>query len=240
MRSEAKRQQEAAAKWQSEKDALLATIRARDKQIESLQNEVEAQRNEILHLHEEKKVQSDLETQVGELKVEIDERQRREAELRKQLKDVMNDLFAHKTDLEKRAAVYLADKQRLNDQLSQFTKALEVKTHEQLDTRRQLFDSQNAITTLEQLCCDKEDLHQLHEDAMAQVRAYQETKDALTKELMFLSEYLLCQSQLRLEISQTAKTAIEKVASKEDEVDQLKEVIAKLKKRMAVYVPVKV
>ena len=239
-RAEAKRHADAQTQWLSDKDTLLGTIRAREKTIEEMAAAAEGLQTEIGHLKEEKKLQGDLETQVGELRMEIEERHRREVDLRKQLKDLGSDLNAHKSDLEKRTVLYLQDKQRLSDQLSQFTKALESKTHEHLDCRRLLLDSQNSITTLEQLCCNKEDLHQLHEEAMAQVRSYQETKDSLTRELLFLSEYLLAQSQLRLELSNTAKTMAERISAKEDEIDQLKEVIAKLKKRMAVYVPVKV
>ena len=225
--------------WLKEKNELLEQIRQLERTIDEQQVTIADLEGKGRVMTEERVLQRDLETQVAGLQHDISEARSREFQLRKQLKDLTADLQAHREDLDRRSSLYLQDKQRLGEQLAAMTRGLEGKTQECLGLQRELMDAGNSITTLEQLCCGTEDLHQMHEEAVKQCRAYQATQDLLAKELQVLSDYLLTSSTSRLQLSQAAQTLSLHMHSKEDEIDQLKEVISKLKKRMVVYVPVK-
>ena len=218
----------------------MDVIREKDRKIEENEGVIEELEGKIRVMKEEKVLQSELEGQIEGLQRDLTENRMREDQLRQSKSALLQDLQAHKDDLERRSSLYLQDKQRLNEQLTALTKALESKTQECLCLQKDLMDARNSITTLEQLCCDAADLQEMHEEAVKQSRTYQVSQDHLSLELQFLSDYLLSTSTHRLQLSQAAHTLSQHLHTKEDEIDSLKEVISKLKKRMVVYVPVKV
>lgn len=240
LQGETQRHSSAQSQWLRDKSELLEKLRLRERTIEEQQAAIADLEGKGRVMTEERVLQRDLESQVGSLQHDRSEARTRESQLRKQLEDLKSDLQAHKDDLDRRSSLYLQDKQRLGEQLAAMTRALEGKTQECMGLQRDLMDAGNSITTLEQLCCDTEDLHQMHEEAVKQCRTYQLAQDLLARELDLLADYLLNSSTSRLQLSQAAQTLSMKMHSKEDEIDQLKEVISKLKKRMVVYVPVKV
>jgi glycerophosphoryl diester phosphodiesterase len=92
---------------------------------------------------------------------------------------------------------------------------------------------------MEQLCCIKEDLHQLCEEMERVKELHQNTKLTVMQSLQDASDYLFRQSESTLNESKTIDKLIDDIGDKEKEIETLKQLIDKARKRVPLYVPIK-
>lgn len=92
---------------------------------------------------------------------------------------------------------------------------------------------------MEQLCCIKEDLHQLCEEMERVKELHQNTKLSVMQSLQDASDYLFRQAESTLNESKTIDKLIDDIEDKENEIEALKQLIDKVRKRVPLYIPIK-
>lgn len=227
-------------KWQEEKAELRDKVRASEEQIDALQAALEASQAEVAMLKGQSRLISEYKQQISQLNQQLRQSSLREQSLSQRIAQAAIELETHNDDYDKRISQLLGERKRLNEALGQQEALVKARTAECQEGRRLVLDLQNRVTTLEQLCCGKEDLHLTVERLMNECTAHQSTNTLLTTELHRLAEYLLSLSQEKLEIAKQAAASAELHQAKDAEIETLKLQVAKLKKRGPAYVPVKV
>lgn len=228
------------AQWREEKAELRDKVRAEEEQIDALQAALEASQAELAMLKGQARLINEYKHQISQLTAQLQQSSSRELTLSQRMTQAAAELESHKDDYDKRISQLLGERKRLNEALGQRDALVEARTAECQEGRRLVLDLQNRVTTLEQLCCGKEDLHLTVERLMSECAAQQATKDLLTTELHRLAEYLLSASQDKLDLAKQAAASAELHQAKDAEIEALKQQVAKLKKRGPAYVPAKV
>jgi len=228
------------AQWREEKAELRDKVRAEEEQIDALQAALEASQAEVAMLKGQARLVNEYKHQIAQLTQQLQQSSSREQTLSQRIAQAAAELDSHKDDYDKRISQLLGERKRLNEALGQRDALVEARTAECQEGRRLVLDLQNRVTTLEQLCCGKEDLHLTVERLMSECAAQQATKDLLTTELHRLAEYLLSVSQEKLDLAKQTAASVESHQAKDAEIEALKVQVAKLKKRGPAYAPVKV
>lgn len=227
-------------KWQEEKVEMRDRIRAAEDQIDALQAALESAQTEVAVLKAQSRLLPAHQQELTQLKLQLQLAQTKEQAASQRIKQAVAELESHQDDYDKRISQLLGERKRLNEALGQKEALLEVRWSECQEGKSVIADLQNRVTTLEQLCCGKEDLHLTVERLMSECEALQATKDTLTTELQRLAEHLIALSSANSALTAQVTTANELCHAKDSEIEALKQQVAKLKKRGPPYVPVKV
>ena len=225
--------------WTEEKEELAGQVLILETKVAELVRELEGKQTEMAVLKGQLRVLEGQQREIAGLKQRLSQAEDREQSVQTTLKSVSVELDAHKDDYDHRISQMLTDRKRSNELLSQKEAVIEGKTSELLSLRRTNLDLQNRITTLEQLCCGKEDLHILLERLTSECQVREATTDFLSSELHRVVEYLLCVANGKLEMYRNSTVVAEVMAGKDGEIDSLRQQIAKLRKKGPPYVPVK-
>lgn len=119
-------------------------------------------------------------------------------------------------------------KTNIQGTLVEVENTLENKNEQLGDLNRENYEMSGNIASLEQLLCVREDMQQLVEDLQNQNTMYSSIKDQLMKELDFLTDYLLTQTEKTLAGHRIAKKMTGMVEDKKIEVECLRRIVQEL------------
>ena len=229
----------AGTEWLRQRDQLKAQIRDLETQLSASQTELAKARAETAALPGQVTLNRELQGRIDQLETGNKGLMDRNKGLQADLQAFAAQAASFAQEAAAAEARLLADKKRLNEALTRVEGQLETQQTAAAALTRQVSDQKRNIATLEQLCCIKEDLHQLCEDISQQNAQSMQTKDMLTRELDYLAERTLLQSQTVMEEARLIERYAEFCDEKEREAEQLKAQVVHYRDRNPVYTPIK-
>ena len=221
------------------REQLQGQIKDRESQQDQLRSEITALKVEIVTLNAQISTEKSLKARLADLESQCKVFESRCTELQKQSQSLQTTeqvTFQKTSETETRL---LEEKKRLNETLTLVETELEVKQQRLQEMERELHEAKHNVATLEQLCCIKEDLHQLVEQITTQCEVHKSGKDVLLEELNYLSEQSLLVSQKSMEQARLLDRYAEMCESHEDEMDEMKLNVLQLQHRVSIYSPQK-
>lgn len=229
----------AGMEWLRQRDQLKSQIRDLEAQLSTNTQELAKARAETAAIPGQIALNRELQSKIEQLEVANKGQTERNRGLQAALQEFESQSREFSQEATATEARLLADKKRLNEALTLVEAQLEAQQGVSAALTRQVSDQKRNIATLEQLCCIKEDLHQLYEDISQQNAQSMQTKDLLTRELDYLAERTLLQSQTVMEEARLIERYAEFCDEKEREAEQLKAQVVHYRDRNPVYTPIK-
>ena len=221
------------------RDSLQGQIRERDQLYDQLRQELTNAKIEIVTLNAQITSEKNLKASISELEQSNKVSEQRNSELLRRLNELQTQSELAYSKYAETEDKLLKDKQKLHMSLNSLEAKLEEKEQSEQELTRQLYEAKLNIATLEQLCCLKEDMHQLLEQLGQQNEAHEKGKDLLQDELNFLSEQNLLQAQKTMEQSRLLGKYSQLCENRDEEMDELKLTVLQLQQRSSVYTPAK-
>ena len=225
--------------WLRQRDQLKSQVRDLESQLVGSQQEVVRTKAEIERLNGELVLSRDLKRRVEELEEENKGLGERNRGLKATLEEMETQIQTILDETKSSEARHLSEKKRLNEVLTQVESQLSSQQALNSTLTRQIAENKRNISTLEQLCCVKEDLHQVNEELIERWKQAVQEKEKITQELDYLAERTLVQSQMCMEEARLIEKYAEFCEEKEREVEVLKTQVVHYRDRNPVYTPVK-
>lgn len=229
----------AGTEWLRQRDQLKAQIRDLEAQLSAAQQELAKAQAQTAAIHAQVALSRELQSRIDLLEANNQGLMERNKGLQADLQAFATQAAGFAQEAAATEARLLGDKKRLNEALTRVEAQLETQQTAAAALTRQVSDQKRNIATLEQLCCIKEDLHQLCEDISMQNAQSMQAKDMLTRELDYLAERTLLQSQTVMEEARLIERYAEFCDEKEREAEQLKTQVVHYRDRNPVYTPIK-